>query len=322
MNLKKSFYWYHKATENNEISFKNKSYNEYKQPYYTNYRWCQQCNSKQFQQNFSKWTSNNKYIDKFIQETQVNIKYRYEVLEWIPYDKLSNINYHDKEGFNKIHKAIWLEEPIDNKLQLLKEIILGLKVIHESNLIHDDLHDGNIDLGLCKPVSDLQASDKKDNKIYGVVPYIAPEILRKKPYTPASDIYSFSMIMWEFISGISPFNDRAHDHQLIYDICKRKRPEIIKNTPFNRSTITELEHKISECIRCIGGYCRMNRDGNYKYRVSNVNNELKNDMIEFVKANDILTQRQANISTTVQSHSQAYLKLNINKYYFNCFFLL
>ncbi|RIA88832.1 hypothetical protein C1645_773839, partial [Glomus cerebriforme] len=30
------------------------------------------------------------------------------------------------------------------KLLLLKNIILGLKVIHESDLIHRDLHDGNI----------------------------------------------------------------------------------------------------------------------------------------------------------------------------------
>ncbi|RIA88008.1 hypothetical protein C1645_776033, partial [Glomus cerebriforme] len=30
------------------------------------------------------------------------------------------------------------------KLQLLKNIILGLKIIHELNLVHCDLHDGNI----------------------------------------------------------------------------------------------------------------------------------------------------------------------------------
>src|SRR4051794_17473984 len=103
------------------------------------------------------------------------------------------------------------------KLQLLKNIILGLKTIHESGLIHRDLHDGNIlisdnyesyiiDLGLCKPVeTSLQ------DEIYGIIPYIAPEVLRGRPYTPASDIYSFSMIMWEFTSGVSPFNNRAHD---------------------------------------------------------------------------------------------------------------
>ncbi|RIA86103.1 kinase-like domain-containing protein, partial [Glomus cerebriforme] len=127
------------------------------------------------------------------------------------------------------------------KLHLLKNIILGLKIIHESNLIHCDLHDGNIlisdnyetyiiDLGLCKPINDMHDSDKID-KIFGVLPYIAPEVLRNNPYTPASDIYSLSMIMWEFTSGIPPFNDKAHDHQLNLNICEGERPEIIENTP-------------------------------------------------------------------------------------------
>ncbi|RGB42401.1 kinase-like domain-containing protein, partial [Rhizophagus diaphanus] len=60
---------------------------------------------------------------------------------------------------------------------------------------------------------------------------IAPEILRGQPYTQASDIYSFSIIMWEFTSKILPFNDKAHDLQLALSICKGERPEIIENTP-------------------------------------------------------------------------------------------
>ncbi|CAI2180380.1 8846_t:CDS:2, partial [Funneliformis geosporum] len=47
-----------------------------------------------------------------------------------------------------------------------------------------------------------------------------PEVLRGQPYTLASDIYSFSIILWEFISGIPPFNNKAHDFQLSLDICK------------------------------------------------------------------------------------------------------
>src|SRR5207247_7057057 len=78
-----------------------------------------------------------------------------------------------------------------------------LRKIHEKNYIHHDLHSGNIfsydtitnvigDLGLCQ-----QAVDKKDNpnKIYGVIPYMAPEVLSKKLYTKESDIYSFGMII-------------------------------------------------------------------------------------------------------------------------------
>ncbi|GBC09937.1 hypothetical protein RclHR1_09210006 [Rhizophagus clarus] len=91
--------------------FINEFCNKCNQPY-TNYQWCQQCNSKQFQQGFSKWTSKNKYIDKFIQEAQLNARNNYEVLEWIPYNKLTNINYYDKGGFSEIYKATWLDGPI------------------------------------------------------------------------------------------------------------------------------------------------------------------------------------------------------------------
>ncbi|POG69838.1 kinase-like domain-containing protein, partial [Rhizophagus irregularis DAOM 181602=DAOM 197198] len=109
---------------------------------------------------------------------------------------------------------------------------------------------------------------------------MAPEILRKKPYTPASDIYSFSMIMWEFTSGIPPFKNEAHDHHLILSICKGERPEIAKNTPkcyidlmkkcwnldpLNRPTIAMLEYTISAWIMCINEYYEINRDGNYEY---------------------------------------------------------
>ncbi|CAI2200615.1 12729_t:CDS:1, partial [Funneliformis geosporum] len=69
----------------------------------------------------------------------------------------------------------------------------------------------------------------KNNEIYGVLLFVTPEVLRGQPYSLASDIYSFSIIMWEFISGISPFNNEAHNFQLSLDICKDKRPEIIKN---------------------------------------------------------------------------------------------
>ena len=81
---------------------------------YTGYDWCQQCNGKRFQQDFHKWSSGNKFIDKFIQETQLNAKYSDEVLEWIPYNRLTNVKYLDKGGFSTIYKAIWLDGYIEN----------------------------------------------------------------------------------------------------------------------------------------------------------------------------------------------------------------
>ncbi|CAI2182091.1 14672_t:CDS:1 [Funneliformis geosporum] len=112
----------------------------------------------------------------------------------------------------------------------------GLGNIHDKGIIHRDLHSGNIlvyerynnnkytrigDLGLSK-----SATEADDNETYGIIPYMVPEVLQGQKYTKASDIYSFGMIMWEYMTGRRPFWDRAHDTELIIDICDGSRPSI------------------------------------------------------------------------------------------------
>ena len=76
---------------------------------YARHGWCQSCNSKHFQQDFNKWTSGNKEIDEFIQKFQLNATRYEEVLEWIPYEKFSDIEYLAKGGFGTVHKAFWID---------------------------------------------------------------------------------------------------------------------------------------------------------------------------------------------------------------------
>ncbi|GBB88498.1 hypothetical protein RclHR1_15000002 [Rhizophagus clarus] len=65
------------------------------------------CNAIYFQQNFENWTSNNKYIDGFIQDTQLSAHYgANEVLEWIPYDRFNNIEYIEITG---VYTANWID---------------------------------------------------------------------------------------------------------------------------------------------------------------------------------------------------------------------
>ncbi|POG79375.1 hypothetical protein GLOIN_2v1527224, partial [Rhizophagus irregularis DAOM 181602=DAOM 197198] len=147
-NLEKAFYWYQKVAENDKVDPKNdvELCNECKQPY-TDYQWCQQCNTRRFQQDFSKWTSKNEFIDRFIQEAQSNAKNSYEVLEWIPYNKLSSIDYYDKGGFSEIHKAIWLDGPIYSwnfkKQQWNREIDYEviLKILNNSSSLNSKFLD-------------------------------------------------------------------------------------------------------------------------------------------------------------------------------------
>ncbi|CAB4405741.1 unnamed protein product [Rhizophagus irregularis] len=123
-------------------------------------------------------------------------------------------------------------------------MICGLKILHDEGVVHQDYHSGNIfvknnkdnhiasavtgDFGISK--SAIETSDD-DNEVYGIIPYVAPEVFQGQKYTKASDIYSSGMIMWELMTGRRPFWDRSHDTELIIEICDGLRPPIVTNAP-------------------------------------------------------------------------------------------
>ncbi|RHZ80058.1 hypothetical protein Glove_139g108 [Diversispora epigaea] len=74
--------------------------------------WCKPCNSKHFQNDFNNWTSGNDKIDKFIQDAQLNANGNWDVIEWIPYDKIKDVKQIGKGGFGTIHYAWWIDGEI------------------------------------------------------------------------------------------------------------------------------------------------------------------------------------------------------------------
>ena len=96
-----------------------------------------------FQQNFDKWTSKNEFIDKFIQETQLNAKHVFQILEWIPYNQFENVKFLDKGGFSTIYRAIWLDGPIkkwdNDKKRCIRHDnqIVAIKSLNESSNLSD-----------------------------------------------------------------------------------------------------------------------------------------------------------------------------------------
>ena len=71
--------------------------------------WCQPCNAKRFKENFKNWTSGNKDIDEFIQQSQLNAVHFTKCLEWIPFEKFQNVSYITRGGFGKVYSADWPE---------------------------------------------------------------------------------------------------------------------------------------------------------------------------------------------------------------------
>lgn len=149
------------------------------------------------------------------------------------------MQYAKRGSLQKLLDNKFYELSLSDKISNLYCIAEGLHAIHDAGLMHKNLHFGNIvnetiissfitDVGLCKPVP--QESESKE--IYGVLPYVAPEILYKKEYTQKSDIYSFGIIMSEIFNGYTPYHNIHHDEDLAIKICRGYRPKINCEVPY------------------------------------------------------------------------------------------
>src|SRR5256885_1140677 len=71
-----------------------------------------------------------------------------------------------------------------------------------------------------------------------------PELFNGGPYSKASDVYAFGMIMWEISSGEKPFLEIVHDKQLALGIFLHDfRPTITDDTPqFYRDLMQKCWH--------------------------------------------------------------------------------
>ena len=151
----------------------------------------------------------------------------------LEYAENGNLRKYLENNFNLTWKV---------KLPFLRNIAYSLRTIHNKKYVHKDLHSGNIlqfntiyglskitDLGLAQFINNSKSSNS--SSVCGVLPYIAPEVLDGKPYTFASDVYSFGIIMIEISTGKPPYGSVPHDGKLALAICNGLRPRVAKGTP-------------------------------------------------------------------------------------------
>jgi hypothetical protein len=71
--------------------------------------YCEHCVRNYLKSNFSNWTSVNNDIDNLIQQCQMETLGPNRIVEWIPYNKLQNIEYLTKGGCSEIYTADWID---------------------------------------------------------------------------------------------------------------------------------------------------------------------------------------------------------------------
>ena len=145
--------------------------------------------------------------------------------------------------------------PLDwsQKEAIAKDIAIGLEFLHDNEVIHRDIKSLNVlltdalsaklaDYGLARLKQHSTISCSAKNAV-GTLPWMAPELLSGEediPYSFASDVYSYGLVLWEIATHKIPF-EQASSGVLIARIINGKSEPIPEATPLYFS------HLINRC---------------------------------------------------------------------------
>lgn len=129
-----------------------------------------------------------------------------------------------------------------HKLIIIYGIAAAMKYLHANNIIHRDLKPGNIlldeflfpkvgDFGLSKVSHKEESMTMKSTfEVKGTPIYMSPEIWSKAKYTKAGDVYAFSIIIYELITNLKPF-ENINFYLLPVKVTKGFRPDLNNQVP-------------------------------------------------------------------------------------------
>ncbi|MFL5959536.1 MAG: protein kinase domain-containing protein [Gaiellaceae bacterium] len=106
--------------------------------------------------------------------------------------------------------------PVRRALELALAVADGLAFAHERGLVHRDVKPQNIllsregevkvtDFGIARSLH-VEHGVTQTGTVLGTGEYLAPEQASGKPVSPATDVYSLGVVLWELLAGEVPFS--------------------------------------------------------------------------------------------------------------------
>ncbi|GAA0163842.1 non-receptor serine/threonine protein kinase [Lithospermum erythrorhizon] len=132
------------------------------------------------------------------------------------------------------------DRTIDRRKRVIiaRDAASGMEYLHDNNIFHFDLKSHNLLVNMRDPlrpvckIGDLGLSKIKQRSIVsggfrGTLPWMAPELFDPKSMvTEKVDVYSFAIVMWELLTGETPYAN-MRSKEIIAGMMKGDlRPEI------------------------------------------------------------------------------------------------
>ncbi len=142
--------------------------------------------------------------------------------------------------------------PINRALNLAIQICAGIGFAHRAGLVHADVKPQNMlvtkddvvkvtDFGIAQALSDAQPGEKQQ-VVWGSPHYFAPEQARGEKPTPAADVYSIGIVIFEMLTGRLPYTG-TNQQELALAHIRDRIPMVTEFNPNVPENLARIVYK-------------------------------------------------------------------------------
>jgi len=127
-----------------------------------------------------------------------------------------------------------------------------MRYLYSRGVEHRDLKTSNVllghndsckisDFGLarCEELKSRLSSTTRRHGAVGTLPFMAPEVLRLKPFSEKADVYSYAMTLIEIVTRKVPWKGLTNEQIMMQVAVDKSHPDLPADTPSDLKSIIE-----------------------------------------------------------------------------------